>query len=48
MYAIRSYYREGHATQGEAENRAIRAAEAKIRDEYGVALEAFLTQLSGS
>jgi len=40
--------REGHATQGEAENRAVRAAEAKIADEYAGALGDFLTQLSGS
>ncbi len=40
--------REGHATQAEAENRAVRAAEAKIKEEYPVVLSDFMTQLSGS
>lgn len=40
--------REGHATQSEAENRAVRAVETKIREEYPVALDDFMKQLSGS
>jgi hypothetical protein len=36
--------REGHTTLSEAENRAIRSAEAKINSGYMSALSAFLTQ----
>lgn len=39
--------REGHATVPEAENRAVRAAEAKIKGDYPTALSDFMTQLSG-
>lgn len=39
--------REGHATVSEAENRAFRTAEQKIKDEYPLALSGYLTQLTG-
>lgn len=39
--------REGHATMTEAENRAFRTAEQKIKTEYPVALSGYLTQLTG-
>jgi hypothetical protein len=38
--------REGHTSLSEAENRALRIAEENIRESYGAALEAYLTQLS--
>ncbi|MDR1949895.1 MAG: LPP20 family lipoprotein [Spirochaetaceae bacterium] len=38
--------REGHATLLEAENRAIRAAEEKIRSSYSEALASYLTRIS--
>jgi hypothetical protein len=37
--------REGHLSLPEAENRAIRAAETKIRDDYAKILSSFLAQL---
>lgn len=39
--------REGHATLAEAENRAVRAAETKIRENYGVELSDFMSKLAG-
>lgn len=38
--------REGHATMSEAENRAFRAAEQKIKSEYPLALSGYLSQLT--
>ncbi|GHV17727.1 hypothetical protein FACS189493_5860 [Spirochaetia bacterium] len=38
--------REGHTSVSEAENRALRAAENRIRDEYAAALTAYLEQLT--
>jgi len=38
--------REGHSTVSEAENRAVRAAEQKIRDDYTKAFSGYLVQLS--
>jgi hypothetical protein len=38
--------REGHATTPEAENRAVRAAETKIKSDFKQALSAYLAQLS--
>jgi hypothetical protein len=37
--------REGHLNLSEAENRALRAAETKVKDDYGKTLSAFLAQL---
>jgi hypothetical protein len=37
--------REGHLSLSEAEARALRAAEAKIKDDYGKTLSSFLAQL---
>jgi hypothetical protein len=37
--------REGHLNLPEAENRAVRAAENKIKGDYAAALTAFLSQL---
>ncbi len=39
--------REGHATLPEAENRAVRAAEAKIKGDYGTVLSDFMSKLAG-
>lgn len=39
--------REGHATMSEAENRAFRTAEQKIKTDYPLALSGYLTQLTG-
>jgi hypothetical protein len=38
--------REGHTSLSEAENRALRTAEGHIKESYGSALDAYLTQLS--
>lgn len=40
--------REGHSTVPEAENRAVRAAEAKIKGDYNEVFTAFLVQLSSN
>ncbi|MDR2630268.1 MAG: LPP20 family lipoprotein [Spirochaetaceae bacterium] len=40
--------REGHLSIPEAENRAFRAAETKIRETYGPVLDAYISQLSTS
>ncbi|MDR2364084.1 MAG: LPP20 family lipoprotein [Spirochaetaceae bacterium] len=40
--------REGHLSIPEAENRAIRAAEAEIRETYGQVLDAYISRLSSS
>ncbi len=39
--------RDGHTSQSEADNRAIRAAERKIRSEFGTAFAGFVTGLGG-
>lgn len=39
--------RDGHTTQGEADNRAVRAAERKVRGEFGTAFTAFVSGLGG-
>lgn len=39
--------REGHATLPEAENRAVRAAEGKIRETYSTELSDFMAKLAG-
>jgi hypothetical protein len=40
--------REGHTNLSEAENRALRVAEEKIKESYGAALDVYLTQLSSN
>jgi hypothetical protein len=40
--------REGHLSIPEAENRAYRAAETKIKETYGPVLDAYISQLSSS
>jgi hypothetical protein len=40
--------REGHLSFPEAENRAIRVAETKIRETYGPVLDAYISRLSSS
>lgn len=40
--------REGHTSQSEAEHRALRVAEQKIRDDFGGKLNEYLGKLSGS
>jgi hypothetical protein len=38
--------REGHTTRSEAANRAIRAVERDVREDFGAVFNAYLTQLS--
>jgi hypothetical protein len=45
LFPFNANGREGHVTQGEAENRAIRAAEGEIRGAYAGAFNAYLARL---